>query len=376
MKSLTAIFLIFHSCLLFGLEPKDPSEVIAKKSKQIDEIAELLAIDLAPFVMTTQRNIATFNYRNKSLIGLPDLKKDYPIDAKEGLNYTKEWTDTVKKFVPKETGFLGWGFYTSNNPNSSADYAESEKGEFAMIRQNFPQGSRILDIRHTGELNLFPISNSTLKKAKTVCDFLGMQGTGKDGVQGYGRFQKNYIGKDPVCKEIFVRALSRLNISAFLYPWREDDSTICDSGAGSSAAFVSFNPKLNSSTVELVLDPSEKLQKEALEISQKPSNAKSFSLGEKTYLAYAKTALHMTTYDENIFLKSMTNFIPQDQKLKEKILNEIKEETFGCSKKHPEDNQLTFNPQNALIMALKKDPNKIVKSINKSFSQNCEFPSP
>lgn len=376
MKSLALIIVTLHSALAFGLEQKEADKLIAKKSKQIDEIAELLAVDLAPFVMTTKRDISTFNYRKKSLVGLPDLNKDYPVDAKEGLNYVKEWTDTVKKYVPKETGFLGWGFYTSNNPTSSVDYAESEKGEFAMIRQEFPKGSLILDIRHTGELNLFPISNSTLKKAKSVCDFIGMQGTGKDGPSGYGRFQKNYIGKDPVCKEIFVRALNRLNITAFLYPWREDGSTLCDTGAESNAAFVSFNPKLDSSTVELIVDPSEKLKAEALEISKKPSNAKKFSLGEKTYEAYAKTALHMTTYDENVFLKSMANFVPQDKKLQEKMLNEIKEETFGCSKKYPEDNQLTYDPKNALVMALKKDPNKAVKSINKSFISECEPATP
>lgn len=377
MKSLVAVFVFFHSAFAFGLEQKEVDKLIAKKSKQIDEIAELLAIDLAPFVMTTQRDITTFNYRKKSLVGLPDLNKDYPVDSKEGLNYAKEWTDTVKKFVPNETGFLGWGFYTSNNPTASTDYAQSEKGEFALVRQKFPKGSKILDIRHTGELNLFPISNSTLKKAKSVCDFIGMSGMGKENTpDGYGRFQKNAIGKDPVCKEVFVRALERLNVAGFVYPWREDDSSLCDSGANSNAAFVAFNPKLDSSTIELIVDPSEKLKQEALEISKKPSNAKKFSLGEKTYQAYAKTALHMTTYEENAFLKSMTNFIPQDKKVQEKMLNEIREETFGCSKKHPEDNQLTFNPKNALVMALKKDPNKMVKEVNKSFISECEPKAP
>lgn len=373
MKSLLAIFVALQSTFAFGLEQQEIDKLIAKKSKQIDEIADLLALDLAPFVMTTKRDISTFNYRKKSLVGLPDLNKDYPVDAKEGLNYTKEWTNTVKKYVPKETGFLGWGFYTSNNPTSSTDYAESENGEFAMIRQEFPSGSKILDIRHSGEFNFFPISNSTLKKAKTVCDFLGMPGTGEEGkVQGYGRFQKNYIGKDPICKEIFVRALSKLNVAAFLYPWREDGSSLCDSGAESSAAFVSFNPKLDASTVELIVDPSEKLKTEALEISRKPSNAKKFSLGEKTYQTYAKTALHLNSYETNAFAQSMSNFIPQDKKIQEKMMNEIREETFGCSKKYPEDNELTFDPKNALVMMLNKDINKKVKDINKSIIPECE----
>lgn len=372
MKSLFAITLLLNSIQAFALDQKEIDKQIAKKSKQIDEIAELLAIDLAPFVMTTQRDLAVFNYRKKSLVGLPDLNKDYPVEAKEGLDYVKDWTNTVKKYVPKETGFLGWGFYTSNNPTSSVDYAESEKGEFAMIRQEFPKGSLILDIRHSGEYNFFPISNSTLSKAKSVCEFLGIPGSGGPGVEGYGRFQKMSIGKDPICKEILVRALNRLNITAFLYPWREDGSSICDSGAESSAAFVSFNPKLDSSTVKLIVDPSEKLKQEALAIAKKPSNASKFSLGENTYKTYAKTALHMSTYDENAFAKSMSSFIPQDKKIQEKMLNEIKEETFGCSKKHPEDNQLTFNPNNALALALKKDPNKIVKDVNKSSIPGCE----
>lgn len=323
---------------------------------QIEIAAKLLSLDFAPFVMTSKREIVVYNYRKREMLKLSDSPKSLRSDSPEAIAYAKEWTNTIKEFTPQETGYLGWGFYTTNNPVSSQDFANDEE-VFALVTQKYKDGANFLDIRSLPDQNSFPISKETIKYINKICYLPTASPNQKisNGPHSYHTFTKHYIGRNENCNKVFVKALDNLKIDGILYEWKDEDFNFCDAKK-TNAAFINVNGEISNQTVELIVNPSEEIKAEAKLISEGKKKAKDFSLGQSTYEAYQKVAVFMNAMplEQTIYGKKLENFEPKDQKQKDKIIERIKKEAFGCDIKYEQDDAPFFDANNAALLAIKE----------------------
>lgn len=335
-------------------------------SDQIDTAARLLSLDFAPFINTSKRDIVTYNYRKKDMLNLKDSKESLRSDSPEAIAYAKEWTHTIKKFTPQESGYLGWGFYTSNNPISSQDFAVDENS-FALITQKFKKGAKFLDLRTLTQENSFPISKETMAYINKICYLPAMapSGTHKEGPSGYYTFSKLFMSRDQKCNQIFIKALDNLKVDSILYSWKDEDFNFCDAEK-TYAAFINVNGELSKNTVELVFDPTDKMKEEAKLINSGKMKPENFSLGKETFEAYQNysTFINATSGNKTNYGKLLQDFEPTNQKQKDKIISKLKKEAFGCDKKYENEDKPFFDEKNALIETLNVEMKNLKSTID------------
>lgn len=319
----------------------------------INTAIKLLKLDLAPFVKTLDRDITTFNYRDSDVLKFaPDEKRNK--DNPKAIAYAHEWGDAAKKHLPKETGMVGWGLYTSNNPSSSESYGGYDP---SLVTLKYKKGSKMLDVRKADESNI-PISLKTAEYLGKLCNtsFLSW-GTTIEGTD-YTRVNKRALIQNPKCHQVYVKAMEGLGVTGIIYDWGAAHSKFCD-GKINGAAFVSFGSEFSDATIDLysklpkdtqlILDEIDKEKKE----KKKEKLKKELKITPKELMAYEKLAVALDGY--NMYGQMRNNFrsFEPDSKQKQAYIDEWKKELFGCDKKYEEQDSAHYNADQVWEVLLK-----------------------
>lgn len=334
-----------------------------------DEITlgiELLSLDYAPFITSLNRKIKTYNFRDQSFLELNEGEiNSMAWNSPKGVKYANEWSEAIKNNTLPHTGMLGWGFYTANNTQTSAHFSNSED-KFALVTLDYPKDAVLLDTRALALDGMLPLSNETFEYLSKLCK-IDPKELKTSKIAGYSTISKVVLTKSDKCNQIFIKTLDQFKIDAIAYHWAGAKSSICDSSTVDPTAFINVNGKINRDTTKLYINPTDDLFDESLQITEGEKKPKNFSIGEEAFMAYSKLAVNFSSYDIHPFKDDLGGFFPKDQKLKKKFENEIKSESFGCSKTNEKSDAPTYRPEQAVALALKKksnsfDPNGILEN--------------
>lgn len=321
----------------------------AKDDKEL--AIKMLRLDLAPYIKTMNRDIITYNYRRVSELKFNPLNSSS--DTPEALKYAKEWGDAAKKHLPEETGVVGWGLYTAQDPFASARYAReysSVDNKFSLTSVKYPKNSKMLDLRSEGEEResegSIPLSKETFDQIKKICS----------GIQNVQIIKKVYYLKktdlvsSAACHEIYIKTLDSLGIGGIIYQWASFRPThICDSTNANRAAFVAFNLPLVDENINFYSNVDSVNEKKAQEIQMEVDITKknkligSYPLGSKTFKDYKKIAT-ILQFRSGLTTKGLEAFSTSDPGEVLKIKKEYQEESFGCSLKYEKDDAPTYKP--------------------------------
>lgn len=333
-------------------------------TKDDKELAiKMLRLDLAPYIKTMNRDIVTYNYRKISELKFKPLNS--ASDTPEALKYAKEWSEAAKKHLPLETGVVGWGLYSAQDPFASSTYALDGGSTFSLTTVKYPKNAKMLDLRSDNvgvdriSQGSLPLSNETLSLLNKLCKG-GYKTTGQKTKNGVTYINKIDLIQHQTCHEIYVKALESLNISGLIYAWASSQPAfVCDTENINNAAFVSFNLPIEDQSIDFFSNVDDVKSKEALTIQSEKDLAKrkklieAFSLGPKTFLDYQKasTVLQFGTI-KNRASKELNPFAAQDPEMVQRFKNEYKEESFGCSKKYQADDAPTYKPDQVFDVLL------------------------
>lgn len=336
---------------------------------EIDLAVELLTLDYAPFITQLNRKIKAYNFREQSYLDLDeDEINSMAWNSKKGVSYANDWSGAIKNNKLPHTGMLGWGFYTANNPTTSAHFSNSDD-KFALVTMDYPKGAVLFDTRALALEGLLPITPETFKYLSGLCQ-LDAKDLKPSKIPGISTISKVALTKSEKCNQIFIKTLDHLKVDAIAYDWAGAKSSLCDSSKIDATAFINVNGKINSDTTKLYINPNDALFEESLSISEGEKKAKDFSLGEEVFMAYSKLSVNFESYDIHPFKDDIGGFHPKEAKIKNKFKEEIKSETFGCSKIYEKNDAPTYKPEQALKISLKKkmlntDPNTVFGNLNK-----------
>ena len=332
---------------------------------------ELLSLDYSPFMTHLNRKIKAYNFRDQSFLDLDENElSTMAKDSNKGVAYANDWSGAVKNNKLPHTGMLGWGFYTANNPQSSAHFSNSDD-KFALVTMDYPKGAKIFDTRAIANEGLLPISDESFKYLSKLCN-IDRKELKKSNIEGYHAISKVVLTKSDKCNQIFSTTLDNFKVDAIAYQWDGAKSSICDSKNIDKTAFINVNGKITNETTNLFINPNDEIFEESIQISEGIKKAKDFSLGEKTYLDYAKLAVDFSSYDLQPFKDDIGGFYPKDKTLVSKFQKEIKEETFGCSKIHEKADAPTYKPEKAVKELLNKKLNEMDPNALQTGSPSCK----
>jgi hypothetical protein len=322
--------------------------VAEEQSSQERTAARMLMMDLAPFVLKTDRDVTTYNYRTKSEVGLkPDEYQNH--DSDQVLKSSLEWASAVKKQLSYQTGMFGWGLYTARDSITSEEYGEAPD-RFVLTTLNYPKGSRMLDLR-VSQANApyevsIPVSKTTSNFLKKICGNVFYPETSQiiDG-QLYDYYGKRKFSVDPKCQNILNAAFDELNISGVIYTWDNDGASFdfCTNEKKDSkdVAFVAVNVPITKTSTEFIMKPSSyKVDASSSKVYRKLALMKSHKKKNRIYGSL--------DYD---FKLSGSKSSPATDKA---LLSELQEETFGCDSKHAEADKPHYDP-NQVYEVLAKD---------------------
>lgn len=321
----------------------------AKDDKEL--AIKMLRLDLAPYIKTMNRDIVTYNYRRVSELKFNPLNSSS--DTPEALKYAKEWGEAAKKHLPKESGVVGWGLYTAQDPFASSSYGldYDGKNKFSLTTVKYPKNTKMLDLRSDNNLYRYsegslPLSKETIKLLGKLCsDMTGSQ----QEVHGVFYVSKKTIIQHPVCHEIYVKTLDSLGIGGIIYKWASLRPSVCDAKNLNDAAFVAFNLPLVDENINFYsnVDQSNVMKVQEVQSEKDPIKRnkliESFPLGSKTFKDYQKMAT-ILQFRPSHEVKALETFAAQTPEAVDKIKNEYKEESFGCSLKYEKDDAPTNKP--------------------------------
>ena len=333
-------------------------------TKDDKELAiKMLRLDLAPYIKTMNRDIVTYNYRKTSELKFKPLNS--ASDTPEALKYAREWSEAAKKHLPLETGVVGWGLYSAQDPFASATYAIDEDSTFSLTTIKYPKNTKMLDLR-SDRAEIDRIDEGSLPLSKQTLSLLNKLCKGDYKITGQktktGTIYVNKVDLIPhkTCHEIYVKALESLNIGGLIYRWSSvQPGSVCDSENINNAAFVAFNLPIEDQTIDFFSNVDDVKSKEALMIqsekdpAQRKKLIEAYSLGSKTFRDYQKTStiLQFRTIT-NRAAKELIPFAAQDPETVQRFKNEYKEESFGCSKKYQADDAPTYKPDQVFDVLL------------------------
>jgi hypothetical protein len=345
------------------------NEYLKNSTSEFDTAVKMLTLDFAPYVKTLDRDIVTYNYRDKKTLKL-NANEIPSSETIKGIDYAKSWGGAIKTHLPDETGMLGWGMYSSSNIESSSDYATmTGEDDFALVTIKYPREANMLDLRKVGtEGYTIPLSLATLEYLNEICPNVKGRADSnvlKDGTKTYD-IHKKYLTKNKKCHDIFITVLDKLNIKGLIYRWMRNDSNYCNNN--SRAAFVSVNLKYNEESLDTFTNlPVEKIYPSELKNSDKffvmsdaeknkeisdnfknrvqKGNVPNFSL--KDYRKYQKHSLNINSFDRHIFKKDF-NFFSSTEEEKKELISEIQKETFGCYEKFKIADAPHYDPSQSL----------------------------
>jgi hypothetical protein len=235
------------------------SENVIATQTEMHELAKEHISIYKKFIIKTNRNVTTYNYRARKLVkgnGLT-IKSTGKINthSKIAIDYANEWMDAIRNFLPNETGMLGWGLYTASNPVESKKYGGSN---WAMVAIDLPEGSNFLDIRSVPK-GYIPVTRRAWEIQTAKCGRPAKYKYPIPSDKIYAAIHKNYLTKCRIGHQAFTKALKALEINAIVYDWDYRDNflsnqrpKVCDTSI-TNATFVIVETPLNSSTVKLMV---------------------------------------------------------------------------------------------------------------------------
>ena len=376
------------------VQEKLEKEFLKETKDGVLKASRMLAIDLAPYVKTLKRDIITYNYRDRKFL---DIKQGelIDVDSKIGVEYAEKWDGAIKTFLPKETGMLGWGLYSANDPVASASYG-GNKDDFVMVEVKYPKSSKMLDLRKTEGEYLIPISMETQKYLKKVCgkEFKkrkkGWNNSFRSGFnpakEENSYFNKVTFTRNETCHQIFLSALSSLQINGIIYGWGgANPMKACADNLqkrdNREVAFVSYNIDIDKESTKIFTKIPANLESKILEKGTDFLKTDIKGWTQKDTDAYEKFAVNLDQYYEladkydkqYIYQSSVSVMMPTDEKRIEKYKEELINTTFGCHKKFEEDDDPTFEPMQAVEFILKNgiDNFDLSKDLHKSLEPFC-----
>jgi hypothetical protein len=350
------------------LSAKDEDELrdqyIKNSSSEEAAAIKMLTLDLAPFVKTLDRDIVTFNYRDKTTLKISN--DEIPsTETKKGIEYAKGWGGAVKTHLPDEGGMVGWGLYSSGNISSSSSYA-NRFTDFSLVTVKYPKSGKMLDIRKIG--SAIPMSPTTANYLAKICPYLSSRIWTKNivGKSPSALFDKTDLTRNKKCHDIFVAVLEKLDISGLIYKWDGDKSSNCD--YSNKAAFVAVNLKLNEESIDTFtnLDINSTLPKKiknSRKFKRLPASDQSNLINgnfkgrvgfgkikgfsKEDFRKYQKHGLNISGFNYHPFSKSFKAFSSSAPE-KKKLLAEIRKESFGCDEKYKEADAPHYEPNQSL----------------------------
>jgi hypothetical protein len=301
-------------------------ENITANQSDMHELAKEYISVYKHFIIKTDREITTYNYRDRKLVkgnGI-NLKRSGAINlhSKIAIDYANEWMDAIRKFLPDESGMLGWGLYTANNPVESKEYGGSD---WAMVAVDLPAGSNILDIRSMPSA-YFPVTRRAWELYTNNC---GRPQNYKHPIANdkvYAAISKGSLSKCAIGHKAFIKALKVLDINAISYDWDYRDiylnnqrPLVCDSSI-TNATFVIVETPLNSNTVRLIVP----------EGTEKPTKSE---LQWHTYVNNLASEFTRTTL-------SKTNSYSFDRNKDQGYINWKNNNQFACKSAHKKTDRM------------------------------------